>query len=87
MLGRMKTTLNLDDELLSQAKQEAHRRGKTLTAFLTEALQAALTEPAGPAVRFKLRLPTIRGDGPPFVDPADRAALFDVLDGRTPGDR
>jgi len=41
----MKTTLNLDDELLGRAKRRAAARGTTLTALVEEGLRAALVEP------------------------------------------
>ncbi|MDQ3710158.1 MAG: type II toxin-antitoxin system VapB family antitoxin [Actinomycetota bacterium] len=41
----MKTTLNLDDELLRRAKRRAAARGTTLTALVEEGLRAALVEP------------------------------------------
>lgn len=74
----MKTTLNLDDELLTQAKRRARERGTTLTAVVEAGLRALLTE--GPAPAYRLRLPVVRGDAPPLVDPADREALHAVLD-------
>ncbi len=39
----MKTTLNLDDDLLRRAKSSALAAGKTLTAFVEDALRAQLT--------------------------------------------
>ena len=76
----MKTTLNLDDELIRRGKRLAAERGTTLTALVEAALRAEL---AGPATRppFVLRFPTKRGDRPPAVDPADREALYDVMEG------
>lgn len=76
----MKTTLNLDDELLRRGKRLAAERGTTLTALVEAALRAEL---AGPARRppFVLHLPTERGDRPPPVDPADRDALYDLMEG------
>ena len=77
----MKTTLNLDDELLLRAKRRAADRGTTLTAVVEDALRSALS---GPKVgeRFRLELPIVDGGEPPRVDPADRAALYEVLDDR-----
>jgi plasmid stability protein len=79
----MKTTLNLDDELLRRAKQRAAARGTTLTALVEAGLRAALAEP--PRRRpVNLVFPTFRGEGLPAVDPADRASLYDLMDGREP---
>jgi hypothetical protein len=76
----LKTTLNLDDRLLTRAKALAAREGTTLTAIVEDALRARLaTKPrAQPAIR--LTFPTVKGIAPPGVDIADRDALFDVLD-------
>lgn len=78
MVGRMKTTLNLDDELMRRSKRLAAERGTTLTALVEAALRA---EVAGPAKRppFVLHLPTQRGNRPPAADPADRDALYDLM--------
>ncbi len=83
LYSHMKTTLNLDDELLRRAKQRAAARGTTLTALVEAGLRAALADPprAQPAV---LNFPTFRGETPPVVDPADRAALYDVMGVREP---
>lgn len=41
-MGRMKTTLELPDQLLRTAKATAARKGVTLRVFFTEALEAKL---------------------------------------------
>lgn len=79
----MKTTLNLDDDLLRRAKSRALAAGKTLTAFVEDALRAQLTPRPERAAPFVLRLPTERGTAPPAVDIADRDALYDAMEGRT----
>jgi hypothetical protein len=78
----MKTTLNLDERLLREAKKRAAGEGRTLTSVVEEALRAALTErPANEA--FELHLPIVRGDRPPVVDVADRDSLYDLMEGRS----
>ncbi|CAN5747287.1 hypothetical protein BH24ACT14_BH24ACT14_18090 [soil metagenome] len=42
----MKTTLNLDDELLRRAKLRAAAKGTTLTALVEEGLRTVLVEPS-----------------------------------------
>lgn len=76
--SHMKTTLNLDDELLTQAKRQARERGTTLTAVVEAGLRAVLTE--RPKTGYRLRLTTVQGQAPPLADPADRDALYAVLD-------
>jgi hypothetical protein len=78
----MRTTLDLDDQLLRAARRRAAEEGKTLTAFVEAALAAAMApRPAGRG-RFRLKWKTHRGRILPGVDVADRNALFDAMDGR-----
>jgi hypothetical protein len=42
----VKTTLNLDDDLMRAARDRARRDGVTLTALISDALRKALAEPA-----------------------------------------
>ena len=76
----MKTTLNLNDQVLHRSKQYASRHGMTLTAFVEDALRAKLAEPPGQEKPFKLVLKTVQGTSPPNVDVSDRDALYDVID-------
>lgn len=75
----MRTTLELNDALVRQAKKAAAARGTTLTALIEESLRARLNErPVRPRRR---RLPTFKGTGlRPGVDLADTSALLDLLD-------
>ena len=77
----MRTTIRLDEQLLTQAKQFAARTGRTLTAVIEDALRRAFAEAKrakkGPPARF----PTFRGDGlEPGVDLDDTAALLGLMD-------
>ena len=76
----MKTTLNLNDQVLRSAKGRAARDGITLTRFVEDALRARLTDAGSRNPAFRLRLETVTGDEPPNVDISDRAALYDVID-------
>ena len=75
----MKTTLNLNDQVLQQAKGRAAQDGITLTRFVEDALRAKLMS-TNPGPRFKLQLKTVTGSRPPNVDISDREALHDVMD-------
>lgn len=78
--SQMKTTLNLDDELLERAKALAKSEGITLTALFEDALRARLaTRPTGRQA-FKLEVPVVRGTRPPSLDVADRGALYDLAE-------
>lgn len=77
----MKTTLDLDDRLLTEAKQKAAAAGTSLKAYVEDALRARLLPPPErKAARFRLRLPVVEGTAPPAVEVMDRRALFDFLE-------
>ncbi len=75
----MKTTLDLDDELLRRSSQRAAQEGVTLDRFVENALVLRLEDPS-PEPAFRLSLTTIRGIRPPNVDLSDREVLYEVLD-------
>ena len=76
----MKTTLDMDDELMRRAKREAAAAGVTLRTFVEDALRARLLPATPPREPFKLALPIIEGRRPPAVDIADRDALYDLME-------
>ena len=76
----MKTTLNLNDEILRRAKTSAAQERISLTRFVEDALRTKLMDDRRKDPAFKLELKTVRGDALPKVDISDREALYDVLD-------
>ena len=75
----MRTTINIDDELLAQAKQVAARTGRSLTAVVEDALRESLHRRASTAHRA-VELPTFgEGGVQPGVDLDDSAALLDLM--------
>jgi predicted transcriptional regulator len=78
----MRTTLNLDDELLAAAKRRASETGRTLTAVIEEALAAALAARPARGRRYRLKLRTHAGRYIGQADVADRDALYDSMEGR-----
>jgi hypothetical protein len=77
----MRTTINLDSQLLADAKLYARRSGKTLTAVIEDALRERLARRADSAAPAPTRLPTVGGSGVlPGVDLDDAAALRDLMD-------
>jgi hypothetical protein len=77
----MRTTVDLPDELLRQARQRAAEEGTTLTALLADGLRLRLTgaTPAnGP--RRPLPVSTVGGGMHPWIDPASNASLLDAAD-------
>lgn len=79
----MKTTLNLDDDLMEAVRERARRQGVTLTALVSDALRRTLEEPAPAA--FRLDLPVTLGSRMPTVDIDSNAALEEYLDRVEPG--
>jgi hypothetical protein len=78
----MRTTVDLDEALLTSARRRAAERGTSLTAFIEEALAAALASRPTREARFRLRWRPHRGKLRPGIDLADRDALFDAMEGR-----
>lgn len=75
----MKTTLNIDDGVMTRLRQEAARSGRTMSDLVETALRqlfkAARTSPELPP------LPAFKTGGQ-LVDVADRDALSDAMGGR-----
>jgi hypothetical protein len=76
----MKTTIDLDGELLRKAKQRAAAEGIPLRAYIEDALRARLLPVARRREKFTLELPVIAGSRAPAVDIADRNALYDLME-------
>jgi hypothetical protein len=78
----MRTTINLDDELLHAAKVRAAERRTTLTALIAQALRRELADDATSGPQERIRLRTFAGSGvQPGVDLADNASVRDAMDG------
>lgn len=75
----MKTTLNIDDSVMALLKQEAARRGCTMSELMESALRLLLTARGGP--RSMPPLPSFKSGGA-RVDIADRQALYEAMEGR-----
>ena len=77
----MRTTINLNDELLRSAKRRAASEGTTLRAVVERALRSYL---AGGVRKpgYRLRWRPERGWLRPGVRLHDRDALFDLMEGR-----
>lgn len=78
----MRTTIRLDNELLTAAKRRAVDTGRTLTAVIEDALRRVLAE--HPTPRTAQPPPPTYGDGGtlPGIDLNDSASLLDAMDGR-----
>jgi hypothetical protein len=75
----MKTTLVLDDALATRLKQEAARRGESMSRIVEAALRLFLRrrDRRGPLPP----LPTFKSGGF-LVDISDRDALYQAMEGR-----
>ena len=77
----MRTTIQLDDQLLSEAKQHAARTGRTLKAVIEDALREALARTESPRPQTPVRLQTFKGRGVQAgVDLDDTSSLLDLME-------
>lgn len=77
----MRTTVDIRDELLRQAKVRAADEGTTLRQIFESALQSYLS-PLRKTREYRLRWRTEAGQMLPGVNLEDRDALFDLIDDR-----
>lgn len=83
MLRCVRTTVNLPDEVLAEAKRAAAASGRTLTQFIEEAVRVGLARRETTA-RPQQVLPTSPGAPRPGVDLDDTAAFLDLMDADDP---
>ena len=77
MVSNMKTTIEIPDALLIEARRAAERQGTTLRALVEVGLRRALSERRGEG--FRLRRSTFRGNGlQPGVREGDWGALREL---------
>ena len=82
MLKHMRTTINLPDELILQAKKAALEADTTLTEIIGDALREALDKRRRKTPRKEFKLITYgKGGVRPGVDLDDTSALLDLMDG------
>jgi hypothetical protein len=77
----MKTTLDLNDPLLAEAKALAARQRTSLTRLIEQGLQLRLRAQARSAKQGPVRLPVFKGRGglAAGVDPLSNKALLEAL--------
>jgi hypothetical protein len=78
----MRTTVDLNDHLLSEAKKRAASEGKPLRAIIEEALRAMLQTSQQGDPGYKLEWRTEKGRLQAGVRLDDRQSLFDLMEGR-----
>ena len=83
MVSHMKTTLNIDDGVMNRLREEAARRGVTMSALVEAGLRRVLDESkqTGGEGAGLPELPSWSG-GAARVDVANRDALFAAMEGR-----
>lgn len=76
----MKTTLNIDDRLLAEAKAAAALKRLSLTRLVEEGLNLRLRQRGTQARRTPVELPVYHGKGglAPGIDPASNRSLFEA---------
>jgi hypothetical protein len=69
---------------MAKVKEEAARRGETLTALIERGLRLVLTRPAQRHTKSRIRIPVsnARGGTQPGVNLDNSDALFDLLEER-----
>ena len=81
MLLCMKTTIQLDDQLLLEAKKHAAQTGRTLKAVIEDALREALTRTEASRSQTRVPLKTFKGRGVQSgVDLDDTSSLLDSME-------
>ena len=78
----MKTTLDIDDELLVRAKAVSARERKSLTTLIEEGLRLRLRRPRPRLGSGKHALPVYRGKGGLVkgIDPRSNRSMLDAAD-------
>lgn len=76
----MKTTLDIDDRLLAQAKSVAALNRTTLTRLVEEGLALRLRATTSAPRRKRTRLPVFQGGGglAPGINPLSNKSLYDA---------
>ena len=78
----MRTTINLPDDLILQAKKAALEADTTLTEIIGDALREALAKRRRKKPQKEFKLITYgKGGVLPGVDLDDTSALLDIMDG------
>lgn len=77
----MRTTINVDDQLLASAKLRAGEQGTTLSGFIENALRETLSVSIRRMEQQPIRLITAIGAGlKPGVDLDNHRSLRDIMD-------
>ncbi|MGH8658235.1 MAG: type II toxin-antitoxin system VapB family antitoxin [Gammaproteobacteria bacterium] len=76
----MRTTINVDDQLLMQAKAQAAASGVTLAHLIEDALRESLSRRENVGSRGRVRLITMKGTGTrPGIDLDNSPSLLEIM--------
>ncbi len=82
----MRTTVNIDDDLLARARRLSTQTRRSLGDIVDDALRVALAEPAADAAPVTVTLPTYGGSGlRPGMDLEDKDSIAALFDEDLPG--
>ncbi len=77
----MRTTINIDDHLLTQAKAQAAASGVTLAHLVEDALRESISRRVTVENREPVRLITMKGNGTrPGIDLDNSQSLLEIMD-------
>jgi hypothetical protein len=76
----MRTTLQLNDDLMRQAKEFAAQSGRTLTAVIEDALRELFQRRQRQKEAPRVELPTFSSGLMPGVDLNNSAGLLEIMD-------
>jgi hypothetical protein len=77
----MRTTINVDDQLLMQAKAQAAASGVTLAKLIEDALRESLIRRENVENRGQIRLITMQGTGTrPGIDLDNSQSLLEIME-------
>lgn len=77
----MRTTINVDDQLLMQAKAQAAASGVTLAQLIEDALRETLIRRENMENRERVRMITMKGTGTrPGIDLDNSQSLLEIME-------
>ena len=77
----MRTTINIDDQLLMQAKAQAAASGVTLARLIEDALRESLIRRENVENRERVRMITMKGTGTrPGIDLDNSQSLLEIME-------
>ena len=76
----MRTTLNIDDELMRTVKKHAAETDRTISAIIETALRILIEQERRTDQPYRLNWNTVRGKLQAGVDLTDRDALIDRME-------